>query len=57
MCKMMKQHPDMLDMLKIYCDKWKKKKTNFKSWRKTDPFTTSYVRIWNLVNDVQLSCN
>jgi hypothetical protein len=26
MCKMMKQHPDMLDMLKIYCDKWKKKK-------------------------------
>ena len=26
MCKTMKQHPNMLDMLKIYCKKWKRQK-------------------------------
>jgi hypothetical protein len=25
-CKMMKQHPNMLDMLNIYCNKWKQQK-------------------------------
>jgi hypothetical protein len=47
--KMMKQHPDMLDMLKIYYKKQQQnKQSEFKSWRKTDSFTMREVRIWNL---------
>jgi hypothetical protein len=37
MCKMMKQHPDMLDMLKIYCDKWKQKKNEFQKLTQNRP--------------------
>ena len=58
-CKMMKQRPNMLDMLKIYCKKWKKQKES--EFQKLTQNRLVYDKLsLNLepkVNDVRLSYN
>jgi len=53
----MKQHPNMLDMLKIYCKKWKQQKEN--EFQKLTQNRLVYDKLSpNLqpkVNDIQLS--
>jgi hypothetical protein len=55
--KMMKQHPNMLDMLKIYCKKWKQQKES--EFQKLTQNILVYDKLsLNLepkVNNVQLS--
>jgi len=55
--KMMKQHPNMLDMLKIYCKKWKQQKES--EFQKLTQNILIYDKLsLNLepkVNNVQLS--
>jgi len=57
--KMVKQHPNMLDMLKIYCKKWKQQKES--EFQKLTQNRLVYNELsLNLepkVNDIQLSYN
>jgi len=42
-CKMMKQHPNMLDMMKIKCKKWKQQKDS--EFQKVDAKQTHLRRV------------
>jgi hypothetical protein len=54
---MMKQHPNMLDMLKIYCKKWKQHKESvFQKLTQNIPiYNELCLNLEPKVNDVQLS--
>jgi hypothetical protein len=56
-CKRMKQHPNMLDMLKIYSKKWKQQKqSEFQKWTQNSPvYEELSLNLEPIVNDVQLS--
>jgi len=55
-CKMMKQHPNMLDMLKIYCKRWKQhKQSEFQKLTQNRPVYELSPNLEPKVSDVQLS--
>jgi hypothetical protein len=56
---MMKQHPNMLDMLKIYCKKWKQQKESEfqKLMQNRLVYDELSVNLEPKVNDIQLSYN
>jgi len=56
-CKRMKQHPNMLDMLKIYSKKWKQhKQSKFQKWTQNSPvYEELSLNLEPILNGVQLS--